>query len=62
MNSHNPRTQARIEAIVWFAALALRRVTTDQLRQYATWIEDPANRTAYAELVREARYGPRVIH
>lgn len=61
MSSRNPKAQAEIEAIFWFAAFAFRRFTPDQVRQYVTWSECPANRVAYAELVREAQCGPRVI-
>lgn len=62
MSGHDPKVQARAEAMVWFAALGLRRVTNDQVREFFKWRENPTNNEAYEELEREARYGPRTLH
>lgn len=62
MSSHGPTTKARMEAMVWFAALGLRSVTNDQVRDFFQWRKDPANNAAYEELEQEARYGPRTVH
>lgn len=62
MSSRNPKSQARIEAMVWYAALGLRRVTNAQVNEFFKWRDDPINNEAYEELEQEARFGPRTIH
>lgn len=62
VSGHDPKAQARIEAMVWFATLGLRSVTNDQVREFFRWRRDPANNAAYEELELEARYGPRTLH
>ena len=62
MSSRDPKTQARVEAVVWFATLGLRRVTNEQVRKFSRWRENPTNDAVYRELEREARQGPRTLH
>lgn len=51
MSNPRPASQPRLsEAAAWFARLGHRSVTTQSLREFREWRQDPANDAAYQEV------------
>ena len=51
MSNSRPQAPARLsEATAWFARLGNRSITTQSLREFRQWRQDPANDAAYQEV------------